>query len=89
MEIVKEKSVQETKTNEQYDPRKRYTWEPTTQFTLSGEEFGTILNSFRAILTSPEAQKILTIERAHYIAEAALARAVELGMAKEEQKKEQ
>lgn len=67
----------------QYDPRKKYTWEPTDQFVLSGEEFATIINTFRAILSSAEAQRILTVERAHYIAESAIARGLELGFVKE------
>lgn len=67
----------------QYDPRKKYTWEPTDQFVFSGEEYATILNTFRSILSSPEGQRILMVERAHFIAESALARGLELGFVKE------
>jgi len=39
----------------QYEPNKRYTWTPEDRFELTGEEFGTMLNAFRAILNTPEA----------------------------------
>lgn len=71
------------KTPPQYDPRKKYTWEPTDQFVFSGEEYATIINAFRSILSSTEGQRILMIERAHFIAESALARGLELGFVKE------
>jgi len=78
-----EKKQSATKTPTQYDPRKKYTWEPTDQFVFSGEEYATILNTFRSILSSPEGQRILMVERAHFIAESALARGLELGFVKE------
>jgi hypothetical protein len=82
-ETLKQKP--QAKTPPQYDPRKKYTWEPTDQFVFSGEEYATILNSFRSILSSPEGQRILMVERAHFIAESALARGLELGFVKEKE----
>lgn len=73
------------KTPVQYDPRKKYTWDPADQFVFSGEEYMTILNAFRTILSSAEGQRILMIERAHFIAESALARGLELGFVKEKE----
>jgi len=60
-----------------YDPNKRYTWTPTDKFEMTGEQFGLILNSFRAILATPEAQRILYIQRANDAVEDIMARAVE------------
>lgn len=70
-----------------YDPSKKYRWEPSTVFPLSGEEFGVILNSLRAILNSPEAQRILLANKANEAIENALAKAVQVGFVKEDVKK--
>lgn len=67
-----------------YDPNKKYRWEPGAQFLLSGEEFGVILNSLRAILNTPEAQRILLVERASKLIDNSLARAVELNIVQED-----
>lgn len=70
-----------------YDPAKKYRWEPTTVFPLSGEEFGVILNSLRAILNSPDAQRILLANKANEAIENALSKAVQAGLVKEDVKK--
>jgi len=62
-----------------YDRNKAYKWTPNDEFLLSGAEFGTILNAFRAVLSTPEAQKIMMVERANEAIEDVLARAVESG----------
>jgi hypothetical protein len=62
-----------------YDPSKKYQWTPETQFTIPGGEFGLILNSLRAIVTTPEAVKILTAAQAANVIESVLAKAVEEG----------
>lgn len=62
-----------------YDPSKRYTWTPTTEFTLTGEQFGLILNSLRGIISTPEAARVLLAAQANDSLEAVLARAVEFG----------
>ncbi len=71
-----------------YDPSKNYQWEPHSQFFLNGQEFSVMINSLRTVLGSPEAQKILLAEKAAKMLENALARAVEVGVAKEIEKKE-
>jgi len=66
-----------------YDPSKRYTWTPQDVFTLSGSEFGMVLNAFRNVLGTPEAARILLISEANQAIEKALANAVETGVAQE------
>jgi len=66
-----------------YDPTKRYTWTPDDQFTLSGNEFGLILNSLRAIIGTPEASRIMMAHQANEIIENMVQRAVEAGVAVE------
>ena len=79
MEIVKD---QENKVAN-YDPNKRYRWSPEDQFSMSGSEFGVLLNALRAILHTPEAQRIILADKANDIIEATLAKAVESGVVKE------
>ena len=77
MKIVKdEPTAQEMPT---FDPNKKYTWAIDSQFTLSGNDFGILLNSLRAILSTEEAQRILLADKASQIMEATLAQAVESG----------
>lgn len=71
-----------------YDPNKKYTWTPEDQFTLSGGEFGLVLNALRAVLNTQEAARILIANEANKIVEGALQRAVESGVAKEAQDSE-
>lgn len=66
-----------------YDPNKKYTWTPDDSFIVSGAEFGILLNSLRAILSTQDAQRILLADKANNIIENALARAVESGIVKE------
>jgi hypothetical protein len=63
-----------------YDPNKKYTWTPEDQFTISGSEFGLILNTLRAVLNTPEAARILLANEANNVIEATLAKAVEAGI---------
>ena len=69
----------------QFDPKKKYTWDPSSTFTLSGAEFGFILNTFRSILGTPEAQNIMRTIDAAEIVEGLLIKAVESGSAVEVQ----
>jgi hypothetical protein len=71
------------KKSPKYDPSKHYKWEPTSVFALSGEEYGVLLNSLRAILNSPEGRLITLVQSAHEGIVNALARAVEVGQAVE------
>jgi hypothetical protein len=66
-----------------YDPNKRYSWTPNDVFELSGEQFGLILNAFRSVLSTPEAGRILLIDKANEAVEKAMAVAVERGIVKE------
>lgn len=66
-----------------FDPTKKYIWNKDDQFPLSGTEFGVILNAFRAILNTPEAQAMFQAAQASDLVEHVLARAVESGLAKE------
>ena len=72
-----------------YDPTKRYTWTPTTEFTLTGEQFGLILNSLRGVISTPEAARILLAAQANDSLEAVLAKAVESGAVVEAPAEEQ
>ena len=77
MKVVKdEPSAQEVPT---FDPNKKYTWAIDSEFTLSGNDFGILLNSLRAILSTEEAQRILLADKASQIMEATLAEAVQSG----------
>jgi len=66
-----------------YDPNKKYTWTPNDKFELSGNEFGLILNTLRAILSTPEAARILLANQANDAIENVLAKAVEADVVKE------
>jgi hypothetical protein len=68
---------------EQFDPNKAYKWTQTDVFELSGAEFGILLNSLRAILSTEEAQRILLISKANEVIEKLLAKNVEAGIIKE------
>lgn len=68
-----------------YDPHKRYQWQPSDQFVMSGEEFSLILNNIRTFLARPESQLVLKAQHAHYAIEEILARGVSLGFVKEMQ----
>jgi hypothetical protein len=69
--------------NNVYDPNKKYTWGPEDQFTLSGNEFGLILNSLRAVLGTAEASRVMLAHNANNIIEQMVQRAVEAGVAVE------
>jgi replicative superfamily II helicase len=78
MEIVKDE-LQEVQQVPTFDPNKKYTWAIDSEFTLSGNDFGILLNSLRAILSTEEAQRILLADKASQIMEATLAEAVQNG----------
>ena len=66
-----------------FDPTKRYSWGPQDRFELTGDQFGLILNSVRALLSTPEAQSILLAAESAKALDAILASAVEAGVVKE------
>ena len=84
MEIVQDAVVEET-TRPQitYDPSKKYTWAPEDVFTLNGQEFGLILNTIRAIISTEEASKILLANQTNQVIESIMAKSVEAGVVKE------
>jgi len=76
MKIVKN----DEQVSPKYNPMSKYTWTPQDVFELSGEQFGMVLNAFRAVLSTPEAQRILLIEKANEAIESAMVTAVEKGI---------
>ena len=66
-----------------YDPKKQYKWELDDEFKLNGNEFGLLLNTFRAILKKPEAQEVLLANQANNVIEEVLKRSVEDGVSQE------
>jgi predicted transcriptional regulator len=66
-----------------YDANKRYTWTPEDTFTLSGAEFGLVLNTVRAYLASEEAARFQLMMQTNDAIERVMARAVEADVVKE------
>jgi hypothetical protein len=73
---------QETKTPK-FDPNKKYTWNQDEVFTITGGEFGLLLNSLRAVVSTKEAQTILMASKAADLIEEVLIQNVEKGIIKE------
>ena len=67
----------------QYDPAKRYTWTPEDTFTLTGAQFGLILNTVRAYLSSEEAARFQLMMQANEVIEKLMISGVESDMIKE------
>ena len=63
-----------------YDPSKRYSWTPEDKFELTGDQFGTVLNAIRAIVGTPETQRIISIMKANDVFENLMFKAVEEGV---------
>ena len=79
MQIVRDEDGTSATEVPQYDPRKKYTWTPDTQFTLSGNDFGILLNSLRQIVSTKEAQVILRAADAADVIENLMAQSVASG----------
>lgn len=62
---------------QKYDPSKKYSWTPQDTFTLTGEQFGTMLNAIRGMMGSPEAMRIMAISKANDVIESLMIAAVE------------
>jgi hypothetical protein len=60
-----------------YDANKKYTWTKEDTFTLSGEEFGLILNTVRAYLQSEEAARFQLMFQSNQVIEKLMMEAVE------------
>jgi hypothetical protein len=67
----------------QYDPAKRYTWTPEDTFTLTGQQFGLILNTVRAYLSSEEAARFQLMVQANEVIEKLMIDGVENDTIKE------
>ena len=72
-----------------YDPNKKYSWTPEDKFTLSGADFGLVLNALRAVLNTREAATVLLANQANSTIENILAGAVEAGVVKEAPEEQQ
>lgn len=66
-----------------YNPNKNYQWDSDTEFSFTGNEFGLILNTFRAILSTEQAMQILLIDRANSIIENKMNEYVKQGLIRE------
>ena len=62
-----------------YDSNKKYSWKSDEIFTISGNEFGLILNTLRSILSTEQAQQVLLAARANEVLEKMMAKNVEEG----------
>jgi hypothetical protein len=67
----------------QYDPSKRYTWTPEDTFTLTGQQFGLILNTVRSYLSSEEAARFQLMMQANEVIEKLMIQGVEADTIKE------
>ena len=67
----------------QYDPAKRYTWTPEDTFEISGQDFGLILNTVRAYLSSEEAARFQLMMKANEVIEKIMIAGVEADIIKE------
>ena len=67
----------------QYDPNSKYTWKPEDTFTLTGQEFGLILNTVRAYLSSEEAARFQLMMQTNQVIEKIMKENVESDVIKE------
>jgi hypothetical protein len=62
-----------------YDPAKKYSWGVEGQFVMNGQEFGLILNTLRAVVSTEEAVKILLADKACQVMESLMSKGVSEG----------
>jgi hypothetical protein len=74
-----EEVVKQEPQGPKFDPTKKYAWSPETIFTISGNDFGLLLNTLRSITSTKEAQTILLAHEAGDVLEKTLAHGVETG----------
>lgn len=67
-----------------FDPAKRYTWGPQDQFTLSGDQFGLVLNAIRGVISTPEAARIILALEANEMINTIMSKSVEEGIVVEQ-----
>lgn len=75
----------DTQTQKQpiYDPEKLYTWKMDQIFSISGQEFGILLNTIRAKVNTPEALEYRRLFACNDVMEQVMARSVANGQAVE------
>lgn len=66
-----------------YDRGKKYSWSNEDQITISGRDFGFLLNTIRSILNTEQAAQILLADRANDVIEGIMAEYVEKDVIKE------
>lgn len=66
-----------------YDPAKKYTWTPEDTFTISGQDFGLILNTVRSYLSSEEAARFQLMIQTNEVIEKLMIQGVEADIVKE------
>ena len=66
-----------------YNADTRYTWTPEDTFTISGQEFGLILNTVRAYLSSEEAARFQLMIQTNQVIEKIMKEGVEADVIKE------
>jgi len=66
-----------------YNPAKKYTWTPEDTFTISGQDFGLILNTVRSYLSSEEAARFQLMVKANEVVERLMIEGVEADIIKE------
>ncbi len=85
MEVVKDVPKENLEAKKiKYDPNKDYKWNPTDTFVLTGNDFGLVLNTLRALTTAPIGLKTLIMaQKASEAMETSLKAAVEVGVVSE------
>jgi hypothetical protein len=66
-----------------YNPNTKYTWTPEDTFTLTGAEFGLILNTVRSYLSSEEAARFQLMIQTNQVIEKLMIAGVEADIIKE------
>ena len=66
-----------------YNPSSRYTWTPEDTFTLTGAQFGLILNTVRSYLSSEEAARFQLMVQTNQVVEELMIQGVEADIIKE------
>ena len=67
----------------EYNSKLRYTWTPEDSFTLSGQDFGLILNTVRSYLSSEEAARFQLMIQTNEVIEKIMIQGVEADVIKE------
>jgi len=75
--------MSELQENPKFDPNKKYTWPIDASITLTGNEFGLIMNALRATISTQEAATIILAHKASEMVDDILVRVVETGVAVE------